>query len=83
VTREEIQLITLEILGEIAPDADLDNLDPAHSFRDQFDFDSVDYLNFVLTLEKRLEIRIPEIECPQLASLDGCIAYLAARLKHG
>jgi acyl carrier protein len=80
VTREEIQLITLEILGEIAPDADLNNLDAAQSFRDQFDFDSVDYLNFVLTLEKRLEIRIPEIECPQLASLDGCIAYLAAKL---
>jgi len=80
VTRDEIQSITLEILGQIAPDADLDKLDPAQSFRDQFEFDSVDYLNFVLALEKRLEIRIPEIECPQLASLDGCIAYLTEKL---
>ena len=80
MTRDEIQSVTLEILGQIAPDADLDNLDAAQSFRDQFEFDSVDYLNFVLALEKRLEIRIPEIECPQLASLDGCIGYLTAKL---
>jgi len=77
MTKDDIRSITLEVLGQIAPDADLNNLDPAKSFRDQFEFDSVDYLNFVLTLEKRLEIKIPEIECPRLASLDGCIAYLA------
>jgi acyl carrier protein len=81
VTSDEIQSITLEILGQIAPDADLDNLDATQSFRDQFEFDSVDYLNFVLALEKRLEIKIPEMECPQLASLDGCIGYLSARLE--
>ena len=52
----------------------------AQSFREQFEFDSVDYLNFVLALEKRLEIRIPKIEYPRLASLDGCIGYLAAKL---
>ena len=80
MTKDEIRLIALEVLGQIAPDADLDNLDPAKSFRDQFEFDSVDYLNFVLTIEKRLEIKIPEIECPRLASLDGCIAYLADKL---
>ena len=80
MTKDQIQSITLEILGQIAPDADLDNLDAGQSFRDQFEFDSVDYLNFVLALEKRLEIRIPEIECPQLASLNGCVAYLTGKL---
>jgi acyl carrier protein len=79
MNKDEIQSITFEVLGQIAPDADLDNLDPKTSFRDQFEFDSVDYLNFVLTLEKRLEIKIPEIECPRLASLDGCIAYLTEK----
>lgn len=79
--KDEIQSITLEVLGQVAPEADLGNLDPAMSFRDQFEFDSVDYLNFVLTLEKRLQIKIPEIECPRLASLDGCIAYLTDKTQ--
>jgi len=81
VNRDELRSIVLELLGQIAPDADLEDLDPARSFRDQFDFDSVDYLNFVLALEKRLEIRIPEIEYPRLAGLDGCMTYLADRVQ--
>ncbi len=80
MNEDAIKVILLEEIGQIAPDADLDNLDPAQSFRDQFEFDSVDYLNFVLALEKRLEIKIPEIECPRLASLNGCIVYLTERL---
>jgi len=57
------------------------SLDSAKSFRDQFDFDSVDYLNFVLALEKLLEFVSVEIECPQQPNLDGCIAYLTAKLR--
>jgi acyl carrier protein len=71
----------IEVFGQIVPEADLDTLDPAQTFRDQFEFDSVDYLNFVMTLEKRLAIKIPEIECPRLASLNGCTAYLEGKFE--
>ena len=50
------------VLKAIAPEADTDRLDPKHSFRDQFDLDSVDYLNFVLGLEAAFGIRIPDSE---------------------
>ncbi len=80
MTNDEIRAITLDVLTGIAPDVDPTTLDPDISFRDQFEFDSVDYLGFVLTLEKRLEIKIPEIECPRLSSLNGCITYLSAKL---
>jgi len=82
VTRDQIQSITLEILGSVAPDANLDNLEPVRSFRDQFEFDSVDYLNFVLSLEERLDVKIPQVEYPRLASLDGCVSYLVDKLAH-
>ncbi len=80
MTRDEIRSITLEVLGQIAPEADLEALDPAQSFRDQFELDSVDYLNFVLTLAQRLDVQIPEMECPRLSSLNACVDYLADRL---
>lgn len=80
MTREEIQSTVLEVLVGVAPDADPVRLDPDVSFRDQFEFDSVDYLNYVLALEQRFSIKIPEIECPRLASLNGAVAYLARRL---
>jgi len=68
----------LHLLKTIAPEADLDGLQPGVGFRDQFDFDSVDFLNFALALEERLKVRIPEEDYPQLATLQSCVAYLEA-----
>jgi acyl carrier protein len=74
--RAEIKTTTLEVLLEIVPELEPATLDARVSFRDQFEIDSIDYLNFVLALEKRLGIRIPEVDYPRLSSLDGCTAYL-------
>jgi acyl carrier protein len=51
-------------------------LDPDLAFRDQFEIDSVDFLNFVIGLEKQLGRRIPEADFPRLSSLKGCLDYL-------
>lgn len=80
MNRAEIKTITLEVLLDIVPELEPATLDARVSFRDQFEIDSIDYLNFVLALEKRLEIRIPEIDYPRLSSLDGCTGYLETLL---
>ena len=73
-----IKNTVLRILGEIAPEADLHVLKPDVSFRDQLDIDSMDFLNFVITLNKALDVEIPETDYPKLATLNGCLAYLSA-----
>jgi acyl carrier protein len=70
--REQI----IESLIKVAPDVDQSALDPNVNFRDQFEIDSVDFLGFVLDLEKKLEIKIPEIDYPKLSSMNGCLTYL-------
>lgn len=67
----------LSALIEVAPDADAAHLDPDQSFRDQFEIDSLDFLNLILSLEKRLGIKIPEGDYPKLSSLNGAVRYLA------
>ncbi len=69
----------LEVLGRIAPEARGVTLDPARPIRDQIDFDSVDFLNFVLALGQAAGFEVPDAECPRLASIAGCVRYLAAR----
>jgi len=64
-----------ESLIKVAPDVDRSVLDPDVNFRDQFEIDSVDFLGFVLDLEKKLEIKIPEIDYPKLSSMNGCLTY--------
>jgi hypothetical protein len=41
----------------------------------------MDFLNFVIALHEATRIDIPERDYPQLASLNGCIAYLGERLE--
>jgi acyl carrier protein len=80
MTQEEIKELVLRILGEIAPEADLTRLKPDVSFRDQLDIDSMDFLNFVIALDERLDVRIPESDYPKLSTLGGCIELLTSRI---
>jgi acyl carrier protein len=79
MTSEELTRHVFDALLETAPEVNTDGLDPGVSFRDQFEIDSVDFLNFVLSLEKRLDLKIPEVDYPKLSSLNGCISYLTAK----
>ena len=77
----EIRQTVLNLLGEIAPEADLTTLKPDISFRDQLDLDSMDFLNFVLALHDRLGVEIPEADYPQLSTLESAVRYLGGRLE--
>ncbi len=74
----EMRSLTLRLLGEIAPEADLTSLQPDVSFRDQLDLDSMDFLNFVVALHKEFQIDIPEADYPKYMTLNGCLAQLSA-----
>ena len=79
MTEDLIKKVALELIGQIAPEADIENLDPADRLRNQFDFDSVDFMNFAVALQTHLKVVIPEEDYPQLATLNGCILYLKAK----
>ena len=74
----DIRAAVLRALRQIAPEVDPGTLRPEVSLRDQVDLDSMDFLNFVIGIAQSLGVQIPEADYPQLATLDGCVAYLAA-----
>lgn len=76
MTHQEIRKAVLRILGTIAPEADLSNIQPGVAFRDQLDLDSMDILNFVIALHKEFNVDIPEADYTRLTTLDGCATYL-------
>ena len=78
MTRDEIKAVVLRVLGQIAPEADLSQLKPDRRLRDQLDIDSIDLLNFVIGVHKELHVEIPEADYPKLATLDGCLNYIAS-----
>ena len=66
-----------DLLHRIAPEADLDQLDPDASLQEELDIDSMDFLNLVTALYEEGGIDIPERDYPQLATLNGCVSYLS------
>jgi acyl carrier protein len=76
MTRDEIKNTVLRILGGIAPEADLTQINPQVGFREQLDIDSMDLLNFAIGLKKELGVEVPEADYPKVASLDGCVEYV-------
>lgn len=81
MTREEIRTIVLETLGGIAPEAEMNAINPHAELRDQLDIDSMDFLNFVIALDKRLHVAVPESDYSKISTLEGCVAYLADRVR--
>ncbi len=79
MTAEEIKKIVLDIVAGIAPDEDLSNVKPEIRLREQLNLDSMDFLDIVMELRKKHGIEVPEIDYPQLASLDSCAAYLGPK----
>ena len=80
---EQLRSVVLQALSDVAPEIEPGSLDPTAELRSQLDLDSMDFLNFVLGLHKALGIDIPEADYRKLATLDGCVAYLAAKAKPG
>ena len=80
MNRDEILAVIKDELLRIAPEADLGAVDPSADLREEIDIDSMDFLNFISGLHQRLEVEIPDAESGKLASLDGALAYLAAKL---
>jgi acyl carrier protein len=80
-TQDEIRQTILDALSRVAPEADYDRLAPDRPLREQLDIDSYDFLNVVVQLHERLDVDIPEADYQKLATLNGAVAYLAARLE--
>ncbi len=81
MTKDEIKNVLLEIIQDIDEDVSLNLLKPEESLRDQLDLDSMDFLDIVMELRKRYKLQIPEEDYLELATLDGCVSYLAPHLK--
>jgi acyl carrier protein len=75
----EIRKVALAELKRIAPE--LEDVQPAKPLRDQVDLDSMDWLNFLVALNERLKIEIPEADYRKLGTLDQVVDYLAAKAR--
>lgn len=71
-------------LYAIAPDIEGEPIDPDRRYRDQFEFDSMDFLRYVVELHRLTGVDISEADYPLLETLAGATAYISGKAgPHG
>ncbi len=75
-----LRTVVLTLLTTIAPELDPATLDGSAPLREQVDLDSMDFLNFLVAIQERLQVEVPESDYGQLRSLDDLVRDLATRL---
>lgn len=81
MTDEELRALILELICEIAPEADPAIARDQDDIRETFDLDSMDFANLVVAIHKRTKIDIPEADYNKLFTLESAVAYLSAKAQ--
>ena len=80
MTDDDARDLIRTVLGEVAPEADLDSVGPDETMQEALDLDSIDFLNFVTGVHERTGLEIPERDYPELSTVAGCVHYLIAKI---
>lgn len=80
MTDAELTDLVTRSLYTVAPDIEGEPIDPEKSLRTQFEIDSMDFLNFVISLHQATGVEILEKDYPNLQTLSGAVAFLRSRL---
>jgi acyl carrier protein len=79
MTEAEIRQAIADSLRAIAPEANLQCVPPDANLRETLDIDSFDFLNFLIALNARLGVEIPEADYGKLTTLSDLLRYLQAK----
>lgn len=66
----------LAVLTTIAPEVEPADIRDEELLRDQVDLDSMDWLNFLVGIHKRLNVDIPESDYASLRTLADVVRYV-------
>jgi len=81
MTIENSRETVLELIRQIAPDADATGINPDRDLRREADMDSLDFQTLVERVAETTGVEIPEADYPQVRTLGGLSEYIDAHLR--
>lgn len=81
MNEQEIREAVVALLKRIAPDAEPEALGPDENIRESLAMDSFDFLRFMVALEERLGVSIPEQEYGGIRTMKALLSHIAAQKK--
>jgi acyl carrier protein len=80
MTNIELEELIKRTLLDVAPDLEGEEIAPDETFANQFEIDSMDFLNFIIGLHKATGVEISEVDYPELTTLASATGYLQSRM---
>jgi acyl carrier protein len=81
MNKEKIENIIFYSLKQIAPDTEPSELLPNDNIRETLGIDSFDFLQFIVMLDEKLNIEIPEKDYGKITNLDSLSNYLLRKTE--
>lgn len=78
---DEIKKLVFQLLKQIAPDTEPTTLQPDENIREALDIDSFDTLQFLVSLNEKLGIEIPEEDYGKITTLKTLVDYILDKMK--
>jgi acyl carrier protein len=78
--RSDARALLGRLLHAVAPEVDLDAIDPAAPLDAEAGLDSMDYVNLVTSLYDETGIDVPARDYPRISTVDGFVAYVSTAL---
>lgn len=81
MSEEEIKTVIFLLLKRIAPESDPSALKPEENIRETLNIDSYDTLQFIVALNEKLGIEIPEQDYGKISTIRSLLDYIMFKLK--
>ena len=77
----EIKQIIFQLLKQIAPDTEPEQLQPDDNIRQKLEIDSFDALRFIVELDEKLGVETPEQDYGKIVTLKSLLNYILEKKK--
>jgi len=81
MNKEETEKIIFQLLKKIAPETEPSKLSPNENIRESLGIDSYDFLQFIVALNDKLKIEIPEEDYGKITSFNSLTDYLLKKQR--
>ncbi|MGO4816878.1 acyl carrier protein [Flavobacterium sp. W22_SRS_FP1] len=81
MNEEVVKKTIFQLLKRIAPETEPSKLKPDENIRETLNIDSFDALQFIVALDEKLGIEIPEEDYGKTATLKTLLSYLERKIN--
>ena len=81
MTIDDTRAAVQAMIRGIAPDADVEGMDPERDLRREADLDSLDFQTLIERVAESTGVEIPEVDYPQVRTLRGMSEYIDVHMK--